>query len=281
MDALKAKARRHLVFVEGGTFQMGDFGEIHHADKLPYSASSDDGPLHTVSLTSYSLSAFQTTYADFDVYTLATGKPKIAMGKRDTYRRPDAPAGVSWQEARGYCRWLGTQLGLPMDLPTEAQWEYAARNRGAMQVYPTDNGEIDDGRNVPSYEQLKELARKDQLLTSSGPMTGGLYPPNPLGLHDLIANGYEWTLDWYDAGYYKNSPRQNPSGPAQGTEKVLRSYSNVSGETLAMVSMSFTRQHRPPRPRADPHQDGAAEGVNENRHTTVRCASNDPRPLQP
>lgn len=280
IEALKARTLKNLVFVEGGSFMMGDFGEIHSEDKLPYSGNLDDGPLHKVTLDSYSINAFKTTYEDFDVFTDATGKPRIAAtNERDVEIRRivTTPAGVSWAEGQAYCQWLGQRMGVPMDLPTEAQWEYASRSRGQMAIYPTDSGRIDDGRNVASYEQRKAYAKEHGLFSEQVPARIGMYPPNPLGLYDMVTNGYEWTLDWYDAGYYAVSPERNPTGPASGTQKVTRGYHGLSGESLRNVSMSFLRHPSEPiRPQLI-RGDGKPMTDNPHHSYTARCVVNSPQ----
>ncbi|WP_216821793.1 SUMF1/EgtB/PvdO family nonheme iron enzyme [Uliginosibacterium sp. TH139] len=251
LHALIAKTKKNLVFVEGGTFQMGDFGMVHNAEKLPYYGALDTMPLHKVTLDSFSIAAYKTTYEDYDVYTEATGQKKIAQDPRDIeYKRRTAPAGAHWQAARDYCQWLGKQVGTPMDLPTEAQWEYAARNRGQMVIYATDNGKIDAGRNVPTYEWLEEHNQAEGVYSSiySG-YEVGLFPPSPLGLYDLVSNGREWTLDWYDATYYAHSPVFNPKGPESGAEKVLRGHENMSRDGVEMRGMTMVRHSSPLMPK--------------------------------
>lgn len=239
LQALVAKTKKNLVFVEGGSFQMGDFGMVHNAAKLPYYGALDTWPLHEVTLDSFSIAAYKTTYEDYDVYTEATGQKKIAQDPRDLeYIRRTAPARALWPAARDYCQWLGKQVGTPMDLPTEAQWEYAARNRGQMVVYATDNGKIDAGRNVPTYEWLEEHNRDGY---ASSWYEVGLFPPSPLGLYDLVSNGADWTLDWYDPKYYANSPVLNPKGPETGTKKVTRGQENLSPEGMEMRAMTMVR----------------------------------------
>ncbi|PLK47317.1 SUMF1/EgtB/PvdO family nonheme iron enzyme [Uliginosibacterium sp. TH139] len=239
LQALVAKTKKNLVFVEGGTFQMGDFGMVHNAAKLPYYGALDTMPLHEVTLDRFSIAAYKTTYEDYDVYTEATGQKKIAQDPRDIYyKRRTAPARTHWQAARNYCQWLGKQVGTLMDLPTEAQWEYAARNRGQMVVYATDNGKIEAGRNVPTYEWLEEHNKEG---SASSLYEVGLFPPSPLGLYDLVSNGADWTLDWYDAKYYANSPILNPKGPKTGTEKVTRGQENLEPVAMEMRAMTMVR----------------------------------------
>ena len=251
LQALVAKTKKNLVFVEGGSFQMGDFGMVHNAAKLPYYGALDTWPLHEVTLDSFSIAAYKTTYEDYDVYAEATGQNKIGQDPRDIYyKRRTAPARTHWQAARNYCQWLGKQVGTPMDLPTEAQWEYAARNRGQMVVYATDNGKIEAGRNVPTYEWLKEHNHNPAMGTRSASALYevGLFPPSPLGLYDLVSNGADWTLDWYDAKYYANSPVLNPKGPATGKEKVTRGQENLEPVGMEMRAMTMVRLPDEPGP---------------------------------
>jgi len=264
LQALVAKTKKNLVFVQGGSFQMGDFGPIHNAEKLPYYGGMDSMMLHKVTLDSFSMAAYKTTYEDYDVYTALHGLEKLMQDPRDIYfKRRTAPAGVQWQPARDYCQWLGQQVGVPMDLPTEAQWEYAARNRGQMVVFATDNGKVEMGRNVPTFEWLEEHNYNPAMGTHSGSAMYevGLFPPNPLGLYDLVSNGFDWALDWYDPAYYANSPEHNPSGPSTGAKKVRRGNENMSQQSIEMMGMTMVR-----------HSKDIAKKLNVGDH--IRCVAN-------
>ncbi|PPV03507.1 formylglycine-generating enzyme family protein, partial [Xanthomonas bromi] len=223
----------------------------------------------------YAITAHKITYADYDVYTDAMGKPKVAQYARDKKYRdiPDIPAGVNWNDAQAYCHWVGQQIGKKMDLPTEAQWEYAARSGGKMVVWPTDNGKIDNGRNVASVDQEESFRGEHGYIY--GPVPIGKYPPNPLGLYDMIDHGYEWAQDWY-AESYDPKDLKNPQGPKTGTEKVQRSHSESGGDSLVFVSMTFTRFHKlpaPPLKRRDPGMEGDEYKVNQNAFNTFRCVA--------
>jgi formylglycine-generating enzyme required for sulfatase activity len=243
LTALIAKTRDQMVSVKGGTFQMGDFGEMHSADKLPYSHDRDDGPLHTVQLSDFSIAKYKVTLGDYDIYAAANGLPLPYTGDaanggdvnmRAQPKSATFPVGVDWQDAQSYCRWLGKQAGLPMDLPTEAEWEYAARARGTSMIFATDNGQEEPGRNYPSYKDTEKIRGN-----GTGELPVGLYPPNPLGLYDLGNNGFEWTNDWYGEDYYSRSPAIDPKGPESGVKKVIRSRSNGSN-----AAMTFQRGAR-------------------------------------
>lgn len=274
VDALKAKTRAQLVQVKGGTFLMGDFGPQHNDEKLPYSGTTDDDVLRKVTLDDYALQSHKVSYADFDVYTDAVGKPRVAQSTLDQpYRTlPDIAAGVSWPQAVAYCEWIGKQIGTPMTLPTEAQWEYAARAGGKLRVYATDTGTLEDGRNVSSIAQYDAFA--DMHGTRSRTSSLGAFPPNPLGLYDMVDHGYEWVADWYAPEY---DPRQtrNPRGPASGTERVQRSSADRAADQLSITSMTFTRNHRVPEP--GPMTDGEGNVLegnpNPNGGNGFRCAT--------
>ncbi|EPS7488295.1 formylglycine-generating enzyme family protein [Escherichia coli] len=99
-----------------------------------------------------------------------------------------------------------------MALPTEAQWEYAARSRGKF-------------RQFANSDNVYDLSVPDSKLNFTHDYSPvGSFPPNPLGLYDMMGNGHDWINDWYAEDYYQNSPEKDPQGPANGTEKVVRGY---------------------------------------------------------
>ena len=225
------KSLDNMVFVEGGEFQMGDFGWPYDDDPKNLcdwpcgvdpermgniSMDGDDDFVHPVKLSSYSFSKYQTTLGDFDLFFIAQGKPLFDAEDRkreelqEKYFSPNLPAPVkSWQEAKDYCGWLGKLSGYPVDLPTEAQWEYAARSRGQYVAFPTDNGSLNYGRNYPE----RGIGRTFSVDS---------FVPNPLGIYNLTGNATDWVNDWYDKDYYRVSPFINPTGPEKGTLRVLR-----------------------------------------------------------
>lgn len=262
---LASKTRSQLVAIQGGQFKMGDFGETHSAEKLPYTGETDDNPVHEVKLGDFSMLKYKVTVADYDVYAAANGLPGAYLGPNqsagDKLARSHPkigmmPVGVNWQDAKNYCQWIGKQIGQPMDLPTEAEWEYAARAGGKERIFATNNGEDQPGVNFASFDQMRAAN------PSSGDMPVGMYPPNPLGLYDMAANGFEWTNDWYDERYYARSPVDNPQGPETGTEKVLRGSDN-GGDHAATT---FGRDKRAPA-LAD------SKGVITNRSYGFRCVA--------
>jgi len=235
VQALLAKVKRSLRPLKSGTFEMGDWGNEHG---VPYDFDAHSRPVHKVTLDGFSMMAYKVTYEDFDVFTDATGNERIAMDEYDIkHRAPKRPAGVSWYGAKAYCEWLGRLTKLPFDLPTEAQWEYAARSGGKKMLFATDNGKIERGRNFPEkwmYEE-KEPPIPDV----------GSFPPNPAGLYGMSEDTGEWVNDWFSENYYKVSARKNPTGPESGTLKVRRGSVDGSAEIAAMV---FMRDGRKPQP---------------------------------
>ena len=195
---------------------MGIWPYGYEPDELcPITATFDDDYLHQVRLSSYYLASYQTRLGDFDLFRTSQGLPLFDAEYRDRedlqfrYRKNNPASLKDWQEAKDYCLWLGQLSAYPVDLPTEAQWEYAARNRGQYVQFPTDTGRLDYGRNIPRDEDIEVH-----------PV--GSFAPNPLGLYDMAGNATDWVNDWYDADYYRKSPVDNPSGPKTGTQKVRR-----------------------------------------------------------
>lgn len=245
--ALAEKSKRDQVFVEGGTFQMGDFGPLQSKEKLPWDGNSNSSPLHEVTLDSYSIGRYKVTLAEFDLYAEANKVATVQtegiytkeLAGRPAWRTPDKPAGVTWEQADAYCKWVGSITALPFTLPSEAQWEYAARDRGRWIVYPTDNGKLEWNRNVPSYELVKIINKGD-----GNPYSIALFPPNQLGLYDLTKNSLDWVQDWYAEDWYAHSDKtRNPTGPKTGTEKVQRGWPT----TNSRAAMTFTRRFKEPK----------------------------------
>ncbi|WP_343045180.1 formylglycine-generating enzyme family protein [Pseudomonas atagonensis] len=234
----------NMVFVEGGQFDMGDFGWICEYDEknvctwpcgqepeqlCNISGNGDDDFVHPVKLSSYYLSKYQAILGDFDIFFVANGKPLYdeEERKREDLKSeylPNLPAPTQgWQEAKDYCAWIGSLSGYEVDLPTEAQWEFAARNRGQHILFPTDTGSLDYGKSFPIENE-----------SQSHPVSR--FAPNPLGLYGLAGNSTDWVNDWYAEDYYKVSPLENPQGPYSGQLKVRRG-SNISDAPLSAAPL--------------------------------------------
>ncbi|SDC07039.1 formylglycine-generating enzyme family protein [Acinetobacter boissieri] len=275
LQQLLEKTKKNLIFIKGGSYMMGDFGPTTRADGLPYDSHGDSKPLHKVTLSDFSLSATKATYADFDVYTSVTGQKPVGVFDEliKRYRIPVVAAGVNWQQARSYCQWLGQQLNRKMDLPTEAQWEYAARNRGQEVLYATDNGKIEEERNIWSFEQREKSEEKFRVYGHIAELQQ--FPPSPLGLYDMVTDNFEWMLDWYSSDYYKQSPEHNPQGPTTGTLKVVRSMLPGNGNNMSLFGNSLTIRRNAIDPVADPEKAARKEFTFDvNLNNSVRCAAN-------
>ncbi|MCK6265795.1 formylglycine-generating enzyme family protein [Vibrio sp. ZSDE26] len=279
-DELKYKAAdvavraiENLVFVEGGSFEMGDFGmpcevpsgTVNRIDwtpdveclSSPTSVETGAVYLHDVTLDSYSMSAYETSFSDMEWMRQINGLP-VAY---NSYDQPNADINRNsstyhelidnssnliawtkkWQEAKDYCLWLGEVTTLPFDLPTEAQWEYAARSEGKKNYYATNNGYLQfdgDSYIIPESGIYIEIKREEANAPVSLSAAIGKYPPTPLGIYDMSNLIREWVNDWYSPNYYQVSPKYNPLGPEDGTLKVVRGGANT---------MTFDRSYEPPK----------------------------------
>ncbi|WP_343645668.1 SUMF1/EgtB/PvdO family nonheme iron enzyme [Enterobacter sp.] len=273
--------KSELVYIQGGEFLMGDFGEEYGQEKLPYDGKKDSKPLHKVELSSYSLSKFKASNQQFQFYlkwNQLEGRIVDRVTWTDRLITSDTPAHVDWNEATQYCSWLGKITGLPFSLPTEAQWEYAARNRGQYVVAPTDDGTIRiEGRkgiNIATEDDVEGYSKSmGTSLGNLSPVPGDFRPPNPLGIYDMAGNGWEWMKDWYDPDYYSHSPVKDPQGPEKPVfkdpygyfTKVLRSQ-DFSGPRRGLT---MVRYNSDPESRRHPPLD-----------KTVRCAVNSNQPIK-
>ncbi len=241
---LADKSIANMVPAQGGEFLMGDFGPFM-GDKLPFSIQQDDKKLHKVVLSDFRISKFKVTNADYAAYLKATGiKPppvNISLKNYPSMTKDDYSVGVTWQQAKDYCQWLGKESDKKIDLPTEAQWEYAARSKGQYLPFATNNGKFEEGKNIPNADQLDEYT--DGYGFPIYPI--GKYPPNPLGLYDMGLSGSEWVNDWYASDYYSHSQVNDPQGPEKGTRKVLRGYVGVDSQ----YALTMFRQSSQPVPK--------------------------------
>ena len=237
-QALVKRAMSNMVRITGGEFTMG----AENCDDYKMLSMCAGSPVYPVKLNDYSLARYKITNADFDIYLKAHQQYRNPYGKDQSYayqtwqkrsQIPHLPAHLSWQQAEDYCQWLGKQSGQPVHLPTEAQWEYAARNRGQQIGFMTNNGAIEPGKNVPDYDSLAENMHH----FGSMNVDVGLFPPNPLGIYDLSGNGVEWIFDNYQARKEDKTVVVDPTGPATlsytsvGPAKVTRPLKGVASES--------------------------------------------------
>ncbi|MBI4726919.1 SUMF1/EgtB/PvdO family nonheme iron enzyme [candidate division TA06 bacterium] len=176
----------------------------------PFSMGSNEGepdetPVHTINLDHYYIGKYEITIGQFKKYWDATGKkmPKQFSGLEND----SLPViNVEWEEAKSYCDWAGLKL------PTEAQWEKAARGRDGRE-YPWGS------RWYPERCNSKEKSDGYKWTAPVGSFAQGV---SPYGCYDMAGNAWEWCSDWYDKNYYDKSAPNNPTGPASGSFRVMR-----------------------------------------------------------
>ena len=178
---------------------------------MGYEAGRDDEkPAHRVWVDAFELAEFQTTNAEYSRFLEKTDYAPPQLWNDPNFNKPEQPvAAVSWFDAIAYCEWLSRATGKRFRLPTEAEWERAARGDVEGELYPWGNA---------GPEALPNYAAR----WKNGPEPVGLYAPNPFGLYNLGDNVHEWCADWYDAAYYAVSPERNPQGPASGSRRASR-----------------------------------------------------------
>ena len=158
----------------------------------------DERPVHRVTLAPFRLGRLPVTNADFAAF------------RPFEFTKAALPVtSVSWFQATEYCAWLSSQWGIRVRLPTEAEWEFAARGGLEQSRYPWGN--------APPETRAGYAAR-----WLRGPEPVGTAEPNAYGLFDLCENVHEWCSDWYAKDYYTESPSENPQGAATGLRRASR-----------------------------------------------------------
>jgi formylglycine-generating enzyme required for sulfatase activity len=201
---------------------------------------ADEQPVHTVALDAFWLDQTEVTNAQYEkCVTASVCDPSTHVDNND-YNAPDQPVlGVDWESAIIYCGWVDGRL------PTEAEWEYAARGPESL-TYPWGNVW------QAGLANCKESQCQDNY-ADTAPV--GRFPVGAswVGALDMAGNVWEWTADWYDAGYYARSPHDNPTGPEDGQYRVLRggSWASFAGRLrssyrhrLSVSSWNFNRGFR-------------------------------------
>jgi formylglycine-generating enzyme required for sulfatase activity len=196
-----------MVSIPGGTYVMGGKG-----------GDRDETPAHAVTLSPFKLDKHEVTFAEYDscvkrgrctpahyddgrcLISVRGGFKRVRVPAK--YRSPGRPViCVTWRQARAYCRQVGKRL------PTEAEWEYAAR-AGKDRAYAWGNA-------LPDAKRCTQPSHRS-------PRAAGSFAPNAWGLHDMTGNVWEWVADWYQRDYYALSKATNPRGPPVGQYRVVR-----------------------------------------------------------
>lgn len=207
-----------MVPVGAGWFWMGSDKRIDR------NAHDDELPQHRVYLSAYRIGKYPVTNEEYAAFLTATGHQQPYAWDDNRSKLDHPVVHVSWDDAVAYCRWLSEATGDTYRLPSEAQWEKAARGN--------------DGRIYPWGNQPPDARRCNFNGNVGDTTTVGSYPAgvSPYGCYDMAGNVWEWVNDWYDSGYYADAPVRNPQGPASGTSRVLRGGSwngNPSGVRAA------------------------------------------------
>ncbi|MEZ7509827.1 SUMF1/EgtB/PvdO family nonheme iron enzyme [Cloacibacterium sp. Arc13] len=191
-----------MIYVEGGVFKMGI-----------ESKSSDNFPVRNIKLNSFSISKYEITVKQFRVFCQETNRDFPKARAWDHIWEDEKPmVYITYDDALSYCKWLEKKIGGICRLPTEAEWEYAAKGGNKSKNYKY-SGSDDINKvawisgNMPGlYNELQPVGKKE---------------PNELGIYDMSGNVFEWCSDWYYCNYL-DSQIDNPKGPSSGFWRVIR-----------------------------------------------------------
>jgi sulfatase modifying factor 1 len=240
-----------MVLLPGGTFLMGT------SDPMGYPADGE-GPVRQIRLNPFWIDTVAVSNAEFGTFAGSTGyvteaekygwsfvfagmlpnelpptrsvsaAPWWRQVHGASWRRPEGPQSnidsrmehpvvhVSWNDARAYCKWAGKRL------PTEGEWEYAARGGLEQQRYPWGDELTpgDEHRMNVWQGRFPSLNTLEDGYLGTAPVSA--FPPNGYGLYNMTGNVWEWCADWFHATFHVNGPRRNPKGPRSGTHRVMR-----------------------------------------------------------
>ncbi len=203
-----------FVLVKGGCFQMGELGE---------DAREDERPAHKVCVDSFYIGKYDVTHGQWEKIMESDLEPSNSIANFPV-------VSVSWDNAQDFIAKLNAKSVRKFRLPTEAEWEYAARSGGKKELFS-------GGKKPDAFAWYDGNSGK-----SAHPV--GQKKPNGLGLYDMSGNVWEWVNDWYDGNYYGVSPMKNPQGPSSGSSRVIRGGSLNDDEWFARTT---TRSSKDPR----------------------------------
>jgi len=201
-DVLEKAFGLPCALIPAGAFLMGS-----------EEGQDEEKPVHLVSVDAFEMAVYQVRNRDYALFLKATGHPAPPHWNAPDFNHPEqAVVAVNWIEAVKFCDWLSRQTGRPYRLPTEAEWERAARGGREGSRYPWGN---------EAPEEWPEYTRRWSGEVK-GPLPVGLGSPNPFGLYDIGENVHEWCADWFSNRYYAASPGRNPPGPPTGERRASR-----------------------------------------------------------
>ncbi|MDQ1316996.1 MAG: Formylglycine-rating enzyme family protein [Candidatus Poribacteria bacterium] len=227
-QVIKGKDGSEMVMIPAGDFQMGSNDGFRRPDEKP---------VHTVYLNAFYMDKYEVTNAQYRRFVKETGHKEpegtsLVDGRLhsgfnpwsdERFNKDNQPVVcVSWDDAKAYAEWAGKRL------PTEAEWEKAARGGLADKKYvwgnestpPKGAGNLVDKSTRKVFPNLEFFVGYDDGYTYTAPV--GKFKPNGYDLYDMAGNVFEWCADWFDPDYYSKSPKQNPKGPESGEARVLR-----------------------------------------------------------
>lgn len=188
-----------LVRIPSGWFHMGS-----------ENGQDNERPVHRVWVDEFLFAATQVTNAEYARFLDGMRVAQTPFWNDPNFNHPQQPVvAVSWFEATGYCEWFSTRTGKKYRLPSEAEWERAARGGVEGKLFPWGDAAPDT---QPDYANRWK----------TGPDLVGRYSPNAYGLYDISENVHEWCSDWFSPEYYAVSPERNPRGPERGERRASR-----------------------------------------------------------
>jgi formylglycine-generating enzyme required for sulfatase activity len=199
MTAAARSFEPETLLIPGGEFSMGcDAG------------AACEQPVHRVIVDAFEIGKYAINNVQYRRFVEDAGYEIPPSWADPRFTHPDQPVtSVGWYDASAYCDWLTKGTGKNYRLPTEAEWERAARGGVEGRLYTWGD---QPPEHQPHYDEY----------WTSGPEPGGRRPPSGFGLYDISENVHEWCSDWFEADYYNGSPARNPQGPAAGSRKASR-----------------------------------------------------------
>ena len=218
------------MYIPAGEFSMGS--EVR---------DNNESPVHEVYLDAFWMDEHEVTVQQFQLFIEDTGYETNPCGESDQH-----PAScVNWNDAKVYCDWAGRRL------PTEAEWEKAAKGGQENTIYPWGDQDPICQTGVPNGARFDD----DSQCNDIGSVEVMSYFPNGYGLYDMLGNVEEWVMDWYSEYYYSNSPYRNPQGPSSGWGRVRR-----GGSWMTRVSITSRLGYDPNGLGVDPARSGGTYG---------------------
>jgi len=209
LGSLAQEKMPEMILVKGGTYTMGN-----------NNGEDDEKPAHSISISEFYIGKYEITVAQYKRFCKETNRELPAFPSKEWYEeydqidkwvwKNDHPiVNVSWNDAMAYCKWLSQLTNEKYTLPTEAQWEYAARG-----------GQGGKGFKYSGSDNINEVAWYDETSYEKGTRPVGKLRPNEIGVYDMSGNAWEWCLDYYSD--YSTAVKKDPTGPSKGKFKVVR-----------------------------------------------------------